>query len=248
MGRRGRSFIGCSGWSYDHWRGIVYPADLPTDRWFEHYTTLFDTVELNSTFYRLPSEQTAKSWGKAAPPGFVYALKLGSYGSHRRKLRGASTWIPNHVARAELLGDALGPTLVQLPPRWHRDTERLDEFLDAAPTELRWAVEFRDPSWLHDDVFDVLRRHRAALCVHDLLAEHPFVLTTTWTYLRFHGPGALEHAYEGAYGGHRLAPRAKRIRSLLDDGNDVYCYFNNDSNGHAVADATYLRDAVSRDS
>jgi len=245
MGTRGRSFIGCSGWSYADWRGVVYPSELPAGRWFEHYVTLFDTVELNSTFYRLPSEQTAKSWGKAAPDGFVYALKLGSYGSHRRKLRDPTSWLPNHVARARLLGDSLGPTLVQLPPRWRRDTDRLDEFLEATPRDMRWAVEFRDPSWLHDEVFDVLRRHQTALCVHDLLADHPFLLTTRWTYLRFHGPAAREHAYQGAYGSHRLAPTARRIRSLLDDGNDVYCYFNNDYNGHAVTDATYVRDALS---
>jgi uncharacterized protein YecE (DUF72 family) len=241
---RGRSFIGCSGWSYKDWRGVVYPDDLPARKWFAHYATLFDTVELNSTFYRLPSEETAKGWAKAASAGFVYAVKLGSYGSHRMKLRNAATWLPNHVARATLLGDALGPTLIQLPPRWHRDAPRLDEFFQVAPRKLRWAVELREESWLHEAVFDVLRRHGAALCVHDLLVDHPFLLTTTWTYIRFHGPAARDHPYQGAYGARRLAPWAKRIRSLLGEGNDVYCYFNNDYEGHAVADATLLRDAV----
>jgi uncharacterized protein YecE (DUF72 family) len=245
VGAGGRSFIGCSGWSYEDWRGVVYPTDLPARRWFEHYASLFDTVELNSTFYRLPSEETVKGWARAAPPGFVYALKLGSYGSHRMKLRNAVTWLPNHTQRAMLLGDALGPTLVQLPPRWHRDVQRLDEFFQAAPSELRWAVEVREASWLHEDVFDVLRRHGAALCVHDLLADHPFVLTTTWTYIRFHGPAARDHPYQGAYGSRRLANWAKQIRALLRDGYDVYCYFNNDYAGHAVTDATYLRRAVS---
>ncbi|MGD9701334.1 MAG: DUF72 domain-containing protein [Acidimicrobiia bacterium] len=242
----GRARIGCSGWSYRDWRGIVYPTELPARRWFEHYTSLFDTVEMNTTFYRLPSEDAVRGWAKAAPPGFVFALKLGSFGSHRMKLRDAASWLPNHTARAALLGPALGPTLVQLPPRWRRNAERLDEFLAAAPVSMRWAVELREQSWVHDDVFEVLRRHGAALCIHDLLDGHPLELTTSWTYVRFHGPSALEDRYHGAYGPQRLAPWAAWMRSLLADGHDVYGYFNNDFEGHAVMDATWLRDEVGR--
>ena len=99
---------------------------------------------------------------------------------------------PNHLDRVERLGPALGPTLVQLPPRWKRNVERLDEFLTVAPSSMRWAVEIREPSWLHDDVFELLRRHRAALCIHDMLPNHPWELTTDWSYIRFHGPDALD--------------------------------------------------------
>jgi len=180
---------------YRDWRGIVYPQSLPTKEWFAHYTTMFDTVELNTTFYRLPTESTADQWGAQAPVGFVYALKLGAFGSHRMKLRDATSWLPNHLDRADRLKSARGPTLVQLPPRWRRNSERLDEFLTAAPTSTRWAIELRDPSWLHDEVFDVLRRHRAALCIHDMLADHPWMLTADWTYVRFHGPNAVEAKY-----------------------------------------------------
>jgi uncharacterized protein YecE (DUF72 family) len=239
-----RARVGCSGWMYKDWRGIVYPHDLPVRRWFEHYTTLFDTVELNNTFYRLPPPSTVESWAAQAPPGFLYALKLGQFGSHRMKLRDAVSWLPNHLDRAGRLGAALGPTLVQLPPRWKRNAERLDEFLSVAPTSMRWAVELRDPTWLHDDVFDVLRAQGAALCVHDLLADHPWELTTNWTYVRFHGPNALEQKYWGRYGARRLAPVADRLQSWLDDGCDVYAYFNNDYEGHAVKDAQWLRDRL----
>lgn len=239
--RRGLPRVGCSGWVYKDWRGIVYPDDLPPRRWFDHYTSLFDTVEINSTFYRLPEEKTMDGWAARARDGFVYAVKLGQFGSHRMKLDDAASWLPNHVDRVERLGRALGPTLVQLPPRWRRNAERLDEFLSVAPERLRWAVEVREPSWLHADVYDVLRRHGAALCIHDLLADHPWITTTDWAYVRFHGPDALARKYWGRYGEEALAPPAERLGGWLDDGRDVYAYFNNDHQGHAVQDAAWLR-------
>lgn len=241
---RGALRVGCSGWSYRDWRGVIYPADLPQRRWFEHYQTLFDTVELNSTFYRLPRESTVEGWARQAAPGFLFAVKLGSFGSHRMKLRDAARWLPNHLDRVERLGDHLGPNLVQLPPRWTRNVERLDEFLSVAPRSIRWAVELREPSWVHEDVFAVLRRHGAALCLHDLLADHPVELTADWTYVRFHGPKALERPYHGSYGPARLDAWADRLRPLLEQGGDVYAYFNNDFDGHAVWDAQHLRAAL----
>jgi uncharacterized protein YecE (DUF72 family) len=239
-----RAYVGCSGWSSRDWRGVVYPEDLNQRRWFEYYTTLFDTVELNNTFYRLPTQQAVEGWAAAAPPGFTFALKLGAFASHRMKLRDAKSWLPNHLDRAERLGASLGPTLVQLPPKWRRNAERLDEFLTAAPPAMRWAVEIREPTWLHEDVFAVLRRHRAALCIHDLIEHHPYELTTDWTYVRFHGPRARVAPYRGAYGARRLRPWAERLHEELDRGHDVYCYFNNDYEGHAVTDARCLGRAL----
>ena len=231
---------------YKDWRGIVYPERLPMRCWFEHYATVFDTVEINNTFYRLPPASTVEAWAEQAPPGFVYTIKLGQFGSHRMKLRDAASWMPNHLDRAQRLGRSLGPTLVQLPPRWKRNVERLDEFLSVAPASMRWAVEVRDRSWLHDDVFSVLQRHGAALCIHDLLPEHPWVLTTDWTYVRFHGPNAPERKYWGRYGGRRLRSVAERLGTWLDDGRDVYAYFNNDHEGHAAKDAKWLADRLGR--
>jgi len=236
--------VGCSGWSYRGWRGPVYPADAPTSTWFSHYARRFDTVELNNTFYRLPPVSTMEAWAAQAPPGFLYAVKLGQFGSHRKKLRDAATWLPNHLDRVDRLGAHLGPNLVQLPPRWKRDVARLDEFLSIAPSSLRWAVELRDPSWVHDDVFALLERHQAALCIHDLLDDHPWVRTTSWTYVRFHGPHATERRYLGRYTGRRLAPVADRLAGWLDQRVDVYAYFNNDFHGDAVRDATWLRNRL----
>jgi len=236
----GSARVGCSGWMYRHWRGSVYPTALPARRWFEHYATLFDTVEINNTFYRLPTEGAVEGWAAQAPPGFVYSLKLGSFGSHRMKLRDAESWLPNHIDRLERLGASAGPTLVQLPPRWRRNAARLDEFLSAAGPTRRWAVELRESSWLHEDVFEVLRRHGAALCIHDLLVGHPWELTTEWTYLRFHGPNAADQPYQGRYGEDRLAPVADRLSGWQAQGVDVYAYFNNDDSGFAVQDAQWL--------
>jgi len=244
--------VGCSGWVYPDWRRVVYPDGAPQRTWFEHYQQRFDTVELNATFYRLPTAEAVRSWASAARPGFVYAFKMGAFGSHRKKLSDSESWLPKHLERAQLLGDHLGPTLVQLPPRWRRNVARLDEFLatarrladrvpDAPPMMNRWAVEVRDPTWLHPEVFDTLRRHDAALCIHDMLPSHPFELTSDWTYVRFHGPDAVEHAYQGSYGRSRLRLWADRLAMVSDGGHDVYAYFNNDTAGHAVRDAETLR-------
>ncbi len=240
----GRAHIGCSGWDYRDWKGAVYPQELRKREWFDYYGSMFDTVELNSTFYRLPSVEAVEDWAMRAPPGFVYAVKLGQFGSHRMKLRDAGSWLPNHLDRVERLGDHLGPTLVHLPPRWKRNAARLDEFLKVAPSGHRWAVEVRDPSWLHDDVYEVLNCHGAALCIHDLLPGHPWQLTTRWTYMRFHGPDAVREPYRGRYTGRRLRAPAERIGEWLDDGVDVYAFFNNDDEGNAARDARWLSDRV----
>ncbi|HVE18632.1 MAG TPA: DUF72 domain-containing protein, partial [Ilumatobacteraceae bacterium] len=146
---------------------------MPQRCWLQHYATMFDTVELNNTFYRLPTAHAVEQWAASVPDNFVFAFKLGSFGTHRKKLRDPSSWLPKHLDRAERLGAKLGPTLVQLPPRWRRTAARLDEFLALVPATTRWAVELRDSSWLHDEIFEVLRRHKVALCIHDLLADHP---------------------------------------------------------------------------
>jgi uncharacterized protein YecE (DUF72 family) len=222
----------------------VYPERAPSRTWFGFYAERFDTVEVNNTFYRLPTVSTVDAWAAQAPPGFTYAVKVGQFGSHRMKLRDAERWLPNHLDRVERLGDHLGPNLVQLPPRWKRNTARLDEFLTIAPKHLRWAVELRDPSWVHDDTFAVLERHGAALCIHDLLEGHPWVRTADWTYVRFHGPDALRVKYLGRYGGRRLWRPARQLATWLEDGCGVYAYFNNDWHGHAVDDAVWLRERL----
>lgn len=183
-------------------------------------------------------------WAADAPAGFRYAVKLGAFGSHRMKLRDATGWLPNHLDRVRRLGPALGPNLVQLPGRWRADVGRLREFLDVAAglaPEQRWAVELRHPDWLRTEVYDALAGHDAALVLHDLLPGLPWEPTASWVYCRFHGPAAVEAPYRGRYGRRRLAVAARPLRAWLDEGRDVFAYFNNDEAAHAVHDAATLR-------
>jgi uncharacterized protein YecE (DUF72 family) len=227
--------VGTSGWVYRHWRGLFYPTALPQKRWLEHYVRHFDTVEINNSFYHLPLESTFEVWREQAPAEFLYAVKYSRYGTHMKKLRDPESHLERFLSRAEKLGSHLGPILVQLPPHWEVDPGRLDAFLEAAPKQHRWAVEFREKSWLCDEVYAVLEQHAAALCIHDLIGYHPWRTTSSWTYLRFHGIH-----YSGSYTHERLQQSADTIRAWLDQGRDVYAYFNNDIGGHALHNAQEL--------
>lgn len=232
----GRLRIGTSGYHYDHWAGVFYPESLPRSRWFEHYAARFDTVEINNTFYRLPGASTFDDWRERAPDGFLYALKFSRYGTHLKHLKDPAETVGNFLEVARRLDDRLGPILVQLPPGWRADPGRLRGFLAAAPADLRWAVEVRDPSWLCPQVYEVLREAGAALCIHDMIEDHPQQLTARWTYLRYHGRDCA-----GGYAHQKLAAEADRIARRLAEGTDVYAYFNNDVGGHAISDAADLR-------
>ena len=234
--RRGRLRVGTSGWQYRHWKNVFYPAELPVARWFPHYATHFDTVEVNNTFYHLPAPAVFEGWRARAPEDFCYALKYSRYATHMKRLLDPEEPLTRFLDGARRLGPRLGPILVQLPPRFHVNVERLDAFLALAPGDLRWAVEFRDPSWLVPEVYAVLRRHGAALCVHDLLPDHPRERTAGWTYLRFHGV-----QYGGSYADADLRAEAARIARGRAEGIDVYAYFNNDIGGHAIKNALTLR-------
>lgn len=234
--RNGRFRVGTCGFHYNHWKGIFYPDKLTKSKWFSYYAQHFDTVEINNTFYHLPSAAAFDSWKAQAPPAFLYALKFNRYGSHWMRLKNPARTIAKFLKVAERLEEFLGPILVQLPPNWNADAGRLDGFLAAAPRSLRWAVEFRDPSWLCPEIYKVLERHAAALCIHDMIENHPRILTSAWTYLRYHG----DH-YSGSYSHQKLAAEAEWVRRQLATGTDVYAYFNNDAQGFAVKNAADLR-------
>jgi uncharacterized protein YecE (DUF72 family) len=231
--------VGTSGYQYDHWKGEFYPVDLPQKEWFEHYRGHFDTVEINNTFYNLPSAKTFENWHDRAPANFRYALKFSRYGTHMKKLKDPEKSLDSFIERAEKLKSYLGPILVQLPPNWKANPERLDEFLEAAPSRHRWAVEMRNNSWLNEEVYEVLRSHRAALCLHDILEGHPEVITANWVYLRYHGVD-----YSHNYTPQELEEAAHKIERFLNEGMDVYAYFNNDAHANAVRNAEELRDRL----
>jgi uncharacterized protein YecE (DUF72 family) len=234
--KHGNLRVGTSGFHYNHWKGIFYPDKLVISKWFSHYAQHFDTVEINNTFYHLPSASAFEAWKKQAPPGFLYALKFNRYGSHWLRLKNPTSTIGNFLKAAKRLKQTLGPILVQLPPHWHKDAPRLDSFLAAAPRSYRWAVEFRHPSWLCSEVYAVLERHHVAVCIHDMIKHHPRVLTAGWTYVRFHG----DH-YSGSYSHQKLTAEAQWMRQQLAAGTDVFAYFNNDAQGFAVKNAADLR-------
>jgi len=236
-------YIGTSGWVYPHWRGILYPWDMPTKHWLKHYVTHFDTVEINNTFYHLPSEQAFKKWKADTPEGFCYAVKASRYITHMKKLKGVEQALPRFIKRARLLGERLGPILFQLPPYWKCNVDRLRDFLAMLPEDLQYAFEFRNTSWLNDTVFTTLAERRVALCIISL-PDFPCLLrsTASFVYIRLHGSQAT---YGSCYSERELQWWAEQILSFLSGGKDVYAYFNNDAHGYAVQNALRLKELVS---
>ncbi|HUU58257.1 MAG TPA: DUF72 domain-containing protein [Phycisphaerae bacterium] len=234
-------YIGTSGFTYDHWREVFYPVAVPKRAWLEHYCEHFDTVEINASYYHMPRPNVCESWRRRSPEGFRFVMKLNGLITHRRRLADCGEPLASFLEAVDRLEEKLGPILVQLPPRFSADPQRLAAFLEICPERHRWAVEFRDPSWLCEEVYAVLRAHNAALVVHDLIQDHPRVLTAGWTYLRFHGPGG----HDGCYTEQMLRGVAGRIRKHLRAGRDTYVYFNNDLGGHAVNNARRLKQLVS---
>ncbi len=234
--------IGCSGWSYPHWRDVFYPHGLRQADWFQHYASVFDTVEINNSFYRTPTEGTFQTWAQKAPEGFLYAIKVNRAITQYRKLDPLSyPQFEEFVHRAERLGPALGPLLLQLPPSLGRDDGRLAAFLDQ-PVVARHplAIEFRRADWFADEVYALLRHHRVALVLSDFKdLPVPQVATTPWVYLRLHGTSGH---YYGSYGEEGLHYWASRLKDLCPDG---YVYFNNDVGGAAPHDALRLRELLS---
>lgn len=236
--------VGCSGWEYKHWKGNFYPETLPRQRWFRHYASVFDTVELNNSFYRLPQKQTMRSWRLQAPMRFIYAVKASRYLTHMRKLKAPSDPLALLFDRARDLGPHLGPVLYQLPPRWKPDLVRLQEFLQAIPKDVRQTIEFRDAAWYTDQVFDLLTRHGVALCIHDMTGcATPRMVVGPFVYARFHGASARSR-YSGSYSQAQLDNWADWLDVQMSRGYDVYAYFNNDVGGHAPRNALTLRNAL----
>jgi uncharacterized protein YecE (DUF72 family) len=234
--------VGCSGWQYTHWRGNFYPEELPQSRWFAHYALAFDTVEINNSFYRLPDAETFARWRDQAPPHFLYAVKASRFLTHMKKLKAPEDPLARFFENARHLGRHLGPVLYQLPPRFPINLERLEAFLRALPTKHRHTVEFRDPSWYDQRVYDLLSKHNVALCLHDMEgSETEKVAVGPFVYVRFHH-GTKK--YGGRYSDARLDEWTDWLTARHEEGLDVFAYFNNDTGGHAPRDAVRLRHRI----
>jgi uncharacterized protein YecE (DUF72 family) len=236
--------IGCSGWMYDDWRGRLYPDGLAKRRWLERYAEVFDTVEINSTFYRLASRDAVADWVSKTPDDFLFSVKASRYLTHMKRLTDLDRGVRRFYERIEPMVEAgkLGPVLWQLPENFHRDEERLASALEAFPGG-RHCVEFRHPSWFSDDVYALLREHGVALVIGDH-PERPFQvheLTADWTFVRFHY-GARGRG--GNYSETELEDWKRRIASWRSRV-EVLAYFNNDWQGFAVENARRLARGLS---
>jgi uncharacterized protein YecE (DUF72 family) len=239
--------IGCSGWVYKDWRGDFYPEKMPQRKWLAHYAETFDTVEINNTFYRLPSEAAVKGWVEQTPKEFEYAVKASRYLTHVKRLKDLAKYGKTRLFNAlapMLESGKLGVILWQLPPNYKRNDERLGSALDALEDGCRHAFEFRHPTWFCDDVYAMLRERNVALVMADD-PEMPFQdhdqQTADWLYIRFHRGS---RGRDGNYAPTEIEAWSKRIRNWRK-GCDIYAYFNNDWRGHAYRNAADLRKLLS---
>jgi uncharacterized protein YecE (DUF72 family) len=235
--------IGTSGFIYEHWRRRFYPPSARGSE-LEVYARSFDTVELNVTFYRMPSSSTFRSWAARVPEGFVFAVKASRYLTHVRRLKQPRASVELLVERASELGSHLGPILIQLPPDLELDVAALATTLDAFPAAIRIAVEPRHSSWFVEDVRRVLTERNVALCVADRRGPiTPTWRTADWAYLRFH---AGRSAPRSCYGAGALETWAERLEATWGRAASGFVYFNNDGNGCALRDATVYARALDR--
>jgi uncharacterized protein YecE (DUF72 family) len=239
----GRILVGCSGWSYPHWRGSVYPEEAPTTRWLELYAETFGIVEVNATFYRLPTRKAVEGWVRQTPIGFTFAVKASRYLTHVKRLRDLDSGVARFRERIAPLahGGKLGPVLWQLPANFHRDDERLTAALEQLGPG-RHAFEFRHPSWFAKDVEALLGRYDVALVVADSKRRRLPVpaATSSWSYLRLHdGRGK-----DGRYSERQLSEWAAWLRHSR---RDAYVFFNNDWEGFAPRNALRLQELLDHD-
>jgi uncharacterized protein YecE (DUF72 family) len=241
--------IGCSGWNYAAWRGRFYPADLPHGEWLRYYASVFDTVEINNTFYRLPEASTFSAWRRQTPATFLMAVKASRFLTHLKRLREPKEPLRRLMSRARALGTRLGPILYQLPPTLALDLARLEQFAAALPPRQRTqraqhVIEFRHVSWYVPETFQLLDRYGLSLCLHDKLGSavaRPFVGPIV--YVRFHGTSGR---YHGSYPARALDRWAARLAEPWQDRRPIYAYFNNDPDAAATRNALVLRDRLTR--
>jgi uncharacterized protein YecE (DUF72 family) len=240
-------WIGTSGWAYEHWEnGMFYPPKLPPGDFLPFFTSHFQTVEINYSYYQLPPRKTFETWRRAVPHGFTFAVKASRYLTHMKKLKDPAEPLERFLHNAGGLGRTFGPVLFQFPARWNVNLARLQEFMTALRVHPahRYAFEFRHKSWLRAEVYACLSENRAALCLPVGWGIPLDVqLTTDWAYVRFHG-GEQSPFFEDD----ELAAWARRIREWRERGIDSYSYFNNDMLWHgrpaAIDNARRLREMV----
>ena len=231
--------IGTSGYSYREWRGSFYPDKLPASQMLRYYADRLSTVEINNTFYRLPSEKILAEWASQTPPGFVFTLKAPRRITHEARLRDCGELTEVFSTRAQSLGPKLGVLLFQLPPWFKKDLKVLDAFLEQMPSGVRAAFEFRNASWLEDDVYARLRAKNLALCIADTAdATTPLVLTADYGYFRLRDEGYQESD---------IGDWAETITQRAGDWKDVFVYFKHEQEGKGAEFAQLLAKMIGGD-
>jgi len=243
MKAKGKTFVGCSGFSYAHWKGVFYPKEIAPNKWLEFYAQRFNTVELNVTFYRLPKQSVFKSWQKRTPKGFIFVVKGSKLITHFKMLKQVKEPLKELIERVSGLGEKLGLMLWQLKPSQKLDWLLLAEFVELlkeSSPKLRHSFEFRNSSWFVPEVYKLLSDARMTVCLADYPARLPEPSDDfPYIYIRRHGPESS--AYRGCYSQEQLKALAERIKNWLNQGKDVYVYFNNDLQGYAPENALQLK-------
>lgn len=231
--------IGTSGWYYKDWHKVFYPEDLPINQRLHFYAEHFNTVEINTTFYHMPKESTVKNWDAQVVKKFLFSVKASQYITHLKRLKDCGESLAYFYKRILFLKDKLGPILFQLPPSFKKDMQRIEQFIDHLDKKLPSVFEFRHPSWFCDEVYDLLKKHKIALCLSDLGGHlSPLEITSHFTYIRLHGP---HDSYTGSYSAKNLNEWKKRILQFSQNKISTYCYFDNDAKGNAIKDANVLK-------
>jgi uncharacterized protein YecE (DUF72 family) len=219
--------------------GNFYPPGTRPAGFLAHYLQYFRSVEINNSFYRLPSAETLADWYASTPQDFLFAVKASRFITHMKKLKDPQQSFSLLMERIQVLGEKLGPMLFQLPPAWRFDESRFRAFLEALPSAFRYAFEFRDPSWYNDHAYELLQKHRCAFCIYELEYHlSPLLVTADFVYVRLHGPA---NKYNGSYSDEVLAQWASRCQVWLEQGKQVYFYFDNDMYGYAPVNAATLQ-------
>lgn len=230
--------IGTSGFSYDHWKENFYPKGLKNNEWLHYYSQVFPTVELNTTFYHLPSVSTVKNWYAQVGDNFLFSLKASRYITHMKRLHDCKESVDLFYQRMKLKSKT-GPILFQLPPSFKMDKDRLLDFIKNLKKSYLHVFEFRHDSWYNDEIYEILNKHKIALCITDWRGKlSPEELTADFTYIRLHGP---QRTYKGFYGTQQLKKWKRKIENWSSKAS-VFCYFDNDEKGYAIQDAKTLQE------
>lgn len=217
-----RLWVGTSGYSYKEWKGTFYPDGLAEKAMLQFYGRHFATVEINNSFYRMPSSSLLARWSEEVPKEFAFVLKAPRRITHEKRLKDTKDDISFFLKAASVLADKLGPLLFQLPPYSKKDLPRLRDFLSLLPPGCRVALEFRHASWFTDDVYEALRSHGAALCLADTDDEEqtPLIPTTSWGYLRLRRQDYLDMD---------LIAWAKKVQQ--QPWNEAFVFFKHEDEG-----------------